>query len=84
MAPTGITMILSHDDWSLVTEKYSRDELRVVMRSRLASPDLDREYVIGEVTTKEPRVLNYLVRAMRSRPRTFRVELVDVVRGRGN
>jgi len=51
------TIYLSHDDWSLLTDKYSEQELRVIMTTRIPSLEKLEENIVADVYAADPLLL---------------------------
>ncbi|QGA55299.1 XRE family transcriptional regulator [Sulfolobus sp. E5-1-F] len=74
------SVLLSHDDWTLLTDRYDQEELRVVMKARTPSLEKMEENIIAEAYVRDPIVLNELINIIKSNNRIIKVKITETVR----
>lgn len=74
------TIYLSHDDWSLLTDKYSEQELRVIMTTRIPSLEKLEENIVADVYAADPLLLNELISKIKSNNRIIKIKVLDTMR----
>lgn len=74
------TIYLSHDDWSLLTDKYSEQELRVIMTTRIPSLEKLEENIVAYVYAADPLLLNELISKIKSNNRIIKIKVLDTMR----
>ncbi|MCH4815576.1 MAG: helix-turn-helix domain-containing protein [Saccharolobus sp.] len=73
-------VLLSHDDWTLQTDKYEEDELKVLMKIRTPSFEKMEENIIAEAYVRDPMVLNELINIIKSNNRVIKLKIIETVR----
>lgn len=74
------TIYLSHDDWSLLTDKYSEQELRVIMTTRIPSLEKLEENIVADVYAADPLLLNELISKIESNNRIIKIKVLETMR----
>ncbi len=74
------TIYLSHDDWSLLTDKYSEQELRVIMTTRIPSLEKLEENIVADVYAADPLLLNELISKIKSNNRIIKIKVLETMR----
>ncbi|QXJ30855.1 helix-turn-helix domain-containing protein [Saccharolobus shibatae] len=73
-------VLLSHDDWTLQTDKYEEDELKVLIKIRTPSFEKMEENIIAEAYVRDPMVLNELINIIKSNNRVIKLKIIETVR----
>ncbi|AAK43184.1 Bacterio-opsin activator HTH domain protein [Sulfolobus islandicus Y.G.57.14] len=73
-------VVLSHEDWTLLTDKYDEEDLRVLMKIRTPSFEKMEENIIAEAYVRDPLILNELINIIKSNNRVTRVKIIENVR----
>ncbi|WP_338599008.1 helix-turn-helix domain-containing protein [Sulfolobus tengchongensis] len=74
------SVVLTHDDWTLLTDKYPEEELRVLMKVRTPSFERMEENIIAEAYVNEPTVLTELINNIKSNNRVTKIKIIENIR----
>ncbi|MEM3204366.1 MAG: helix-turn-helix domain-containing protein [Saccharolobus sp.] len=77
------TLLLTHDDWSILTDKYSEEELKVIMETRTPLLESRVENIIANVHASDTTILDELTnKIIKTNNRITKIRILEKIRSK--